>query len=107
KHPDLQEGFFYLPTIFTDCESDMRVVQEESFGPILTVERFKSTEEAIHKANDTIYGLAGAIWSNDIEKAEHVAAKLRMGTVWINDFHPYFAQAPWGGYKQSGTGREL
>lgn len=105
--PNLQEGFFYLPTIFIDCDSDMRVVQEETFGPILTVERFHSTEEAIKKANNTIYGLAGAVWSDDIEKSEHVAAKLRMGTVWINDFHPYFAQAPWGGYKQSGIGREL
>lgn len=105
--PELQSGFFYEPTIFTDCTSDMRIVQEEIFGPVLTVERFKSADEAVKLANDTIYGLAGGVWTNDIRKGEYVTSKLRMGTVWINDFHPYFAQAPWGGYKQSGIGREL
>ncbi|MFC4558367.1 betaine-aldehyde dehydrogenase [Virgibacillus kekensis] len=105
--PELQNGFFYLPTIFTNCTSDMRIVQEEVFGPVLTVETFKTKEEAVKLANDTIYGLAGAVWTQDLSKAEFVAARLRMGTVWINDFHPYFAQAPWGGYKQSGIGREL
>ncbi|TCP24937.1 aldehyde dehydrogenase (acceptor) [Scopulibacillus darangshiensis] len=106
-HPVLQKGFFYLPTIFTDCSSDMRIVQEEVFGPVLTIERFKDEEEAVRLANDTIYGLAGAVWTNDAAKGERVSSSLRMGTVWINDFHPYFAQAPWGGYKQSGIGREL
>ncbi|WP_347862301.1 betaine-aldehyde dehydrogenase [Salimicrobium sp. PL1-032A] len=104
---ELQDGFFYLPTIFTECTSDMRIVQEEVFGPVLTVERFHSEEEAVQLANDSIYGLAGAVFTTDIDKAERQAAKMRMGTVWINDFHPYFAQAPWGGYKQSGIGREL
>ncbi|MFS0657071.1 betaine-aldehyde dehydrogenase [Bacillus sp. 179-C3.3 HS] len=104
---ELQKGFFYLPTIFSGCTSDMRIVQEEIFGPVLTVESFRSEEEVIQLANDTIYGLAGAVWSSDIGKAERVARQLRLGTVWINDFHPYFAQAPWGGYKQSGLGREL
>ncbi|WP_343751994.1 betaine-aldehyde dehydrogenase [Lentibacillus halophilus] len=105
--PELQDGFFYLPTIFTNCTSDMRIVQEEVFGPVLTVETFQSQEDAIKLANDTIYGLAGAVWTQDVAKAEFVAERLRLGTVWINDFHPYFAQAPWGGYKQSGIGREL
>ncbi|UOR10236.1 betaine-aldehyde dehydrogenase [Halobacillus amylolyticus] len=105
--PELQNGFFYEPTIFTDCTTDMRIVQEEVFGPVLTVERFTTKEEAIQLANDSIYGLAGGIWTEDTLKANQVAAELRMGTVWINDFHPYFAQAPWGGYKQSGIGREL
>ncbi|SIS42397.1 betaine-aldehyde dehydrogenase [Salimicrobium flavidum] len=104
---ELQNGFFYLPTIFTECTSDMRIVQEEVFGPVLTVERFETEEEAVKLANDSIYGLAGAVFTTDIDKAERAAAKMRMGTVWINDFHPYFAQAPWGGYKQSGIGREL
>lgn len=107
EDPELQEGFFYLPTIFTECSSDMRIVQEEVFGPVLTVERFRDEEEAVRLANDTIYGLAGAVWTTDGNKAERVASQLRMGTVWVNDFHPYFAQAPWGGYKQSGIGREL
>lgn len=107
EDPELQKGFFYLPTVFTDCTSEMRIVQEEVFGPVLTIERFTNEEEAVQRANDTIYGLAGAVWTNDGNKGERVASQLRMGTVWINDFHPYFAQAPWGGYKQSGIGREL
>lgn len=107
EDPELQDGFFYLPTIMTNCTSEMRIVQEEVFGPVLTVERFKDEDEAVKLANDTIYGLAGAVFTTDIDKAERVSAQLRMGTVWINDFHPYFAQAPWGGYKQSGIGREL
>ncbi len=107
EDPELEKGFFYLPTIFGECTADMRIVQEEIFGPVLTIERFTSEEEVIALANDTIYGLAGAVWTKDIEKAERVTSQLRMGTVWINDFHPYFAQAPWGGYKQSGIGREL
>ena len=107
EEPELQRGFFYLPTMFTDCRADMRIVQEEIFGPVMTVERFADEAEAVRLANDTVYGLAGAVWSQDIEKANRVARRMRMGTVWINDFHPYFAQAPWGGYKRSGIGREL
>lgn len=107
EDPELQKGFFYLPTIFTDCTSDMHIVQEESFGPVMTVERFHTEDEAIALANDTIYGLAGAVFTNDGAKGERVASKVRAGTVWINDYHPYFVQAPWGGYKQSGIGREL
>ncbi|PTM58455.1 betaine-aldehyde dehydrogenase [Desmospora activa] len=104
---ELQRGFFLEPTIFDGCRSDMRIVQEETFGPILTVETFRTEEEAIRLANDSIYGLAGAVWTQDLNQAQRVAKALRMGTVWINDFHPYFPQAPWGGYKQSGIGREL
>ena len=110
KRPDdegLKEGLFFEPTVITNCDTHMRIVQEEVFGPVVTVEGFDNEEEAIALANDSIYGLAGAVFSKDIGKAQRVANKLKLGTVWINDFHPYFAQAPWGGYKQSGIGREL
>jgi betaine-aldehyde dehydrogenase len=107
KQPELQDGFFYLPTIFTNCRNEMRIVQEEVFGPVLTIEKFSTEEEAVSRANSTIYGLSGAVWTSDQNRAQRVASALRMGTVWINDFNIYFAQAPWGGYKQSGIGREL
>ena len=107
EDPELQKGFFYLPTIFTGCKTDMKIVQEEAFGPIITVEKFRTEAEAVILANDSIYGLAGGVWTKDIAKAERCASKMRMGTVWINDFNLYFPHAPWGGFKQSGFGREL
>ena len=105
--PELANGFYYLPTVLDRCTSDMSVTQTESFGPVLTVETFHTEDEAVRIANDSIYGLAGAVWTQNAGKAQRVAGRLRMGTVWINDYHPYVPQAEWGGYKQSGTGREL
>jgi len=105
--PALADGYYYLPTILDGCETTMSVVQDESFGPVLTVETFKDEDDAVATANDSIYGLAGGLWTESAGRAERVAARLRMGTVWINDYHPYVPQAEWGGYKQSGFGREL
>jgi betaine-aldehyde dehydrogenase len=103
----LQNGFYYRPTVLDNCNSKMQCVQDESFGPVLTVETFENENEVIALANDTIYGLAGAVWTKDIDKAQRVAQQLRHGTIWINDYHPYVPQAEWGGFKQSGFGREL
>ncbi|MBA3488343.1 MAG: aldehyde dehydrogenase family protein [Longispora sp.] len=105
--PELGAGNFFRPTVFADCDRTMRIVQEETFGPILTAERFSTEEQAITLGNDTIFGLAGAVWTSDADRAERVAARLRHGTIWINDYHPYLPQAEWGGFKQSGIGREL
>ncbi len=105
--PELQAGFFYRPTVFADCTREMRVVREEVFGPLLTVERFSTEQEAIALGNDTEFGLAGAVWTSDAARAHRVAGALRHGTVWINDYHPYVPQAEWGGFGRSGNGREL
>jgi betaine-aldehyde dehydrogenase len=105
--PELQQGFFYRPTVLDGCTREMRVVREETFGPILTVERFDTEAQAVELANDTEYGLAGAVFTNDGARAHRVAGALRCGTVWINDYHPYIPGAEWGGMKRSGNGREL
>lgn len=104
---DLANGFYYLPTVLDQVVRGMSVVRDESFGPVVTVETFTTEDEAVAIANDTIYGLAGAVWSSEAGRGERIAKQLRHGTIWINDFHPYLPQAEWGGFKQSGFGREL
>ena len=85
----------------------MRIAQEEIFGPVLVVIPFDTEEEAIRIANDTIYGLAGAVWTKDVTRAMRVIKAMRAGITWVNTYHPTYSEAPWGGYKQSGIGREL
>ncbi|MFE0105229.1 aldehyde dehydrogenase family protein [Streptomyces sp. NPDC059009] len=100
-------GYFYEPTVLDQCHRGMRVVREEVFGPVLTVETFTTEDEAVALANDTEYGLAGAVWTTDQGLARRMARRMRHGTIWINDFHPYLPQAEWGGFGKSGVGREL
>lgn len=104
---DYAKGNFFPPTVLDGCNTKMSCVQDESFGPVITVETFESEAEAIAIANDTIYGLSGGVWTNDDAKASRVSRALRHGTVWVNDYGPYKPQAEWGGFKASGIGREL
>jgi aldehyde dehydrogenase (NAD+) len=101
------EGYFIAPTIFTDTRPDMKIVKEEIFGPVGVVIKFKDEEDVVRQANDTTYGLAASVFSQDITKALETGHKLKAGTVWINCANQLHVQVPFGGYKQSGIGREL
>ncbi len=101
------KGYFLEPTVFDNVTPEMTIAREEIFGPVLATIEFADLDEAIAKANDTMYGLAAAVWTRDIKKAHYVARKLKAGTVWINAYNIYDTAAPFGGYKQSGFGREM
>jgi aldehyde dehydrogenase (NAD+) len=110
KRPEgdgFERGFWYEPTIFVDVDNSMTIAREEVFGPVLSVIKSKDDDDAIRIANDSTYGLASGVWSTDPDRCLETAKRLRAGTVWINDYHLINCIAPWGGYKQSGTGREL
>jgi len=100
-------GYFVQPTILTNTRSDMKVEREEIFGPVVCAIPFDSPEEIIPVANDTSYGLAAGVFTRDISKAHRTAKRLRAGTVWINTYHVFDAAMPFGGYKESGWGREM
>jgi acyl-CoA reductase-like NAD-dependent aldehyde dehydrogenase len=102
-----ERGYWVEPTIFTDVRNDMKIAREEIFGPVLSVIRSDSTEQAIAIANDTEYGLSARLWSSDNQRALEVASQIEAGTVWVNDWHMVSAAYPFGGFKQSGLGREL
>ena len=101
------KGYFVQPTVFTDVRPEMTIAREEIFGPVLASIEFSDIDEAIARANDSGYGLAAGVWTRDIKKAHYVARKLQAGTVWINTYNVYDTAAPFGGYKQSGFGREM
>ena len=104
---DFAEGYFMEPTIFGDTTPDMRIVKEEIFGPVLVIQAFDDEKDAIRLANDSDFGLAGAVFTNDGAKALRVIRKVRAGITWVNTYHPTFNEAPWAGYKQSGIGSDL
>jgi aldehyde dehydrogenase (NAD+) len=105
--PDLQGAPFIEPTVLTDVENDQTVACEEVFGPVLSVLEWSAYDEMIAAANDTEFGLASAVWTTDLETAHETAADIEAGTVWVNTYNDMFEPAPFGGYKQSGIGREL
>ncbi|HHL3492917.1 TPA: aldehyde dehydrogenase family protein [Legionella pneumophila] len=104
---EFTKGHFFEPTIFDEVKSTMRIAREEIFGPVLVVIPFDTEEEAIRIANDTDYGLSGAVWTKSVTRAHRVTSQIRAGILWVNHYHPTYNEMPWGGYKQSGAGREL
>jgi aldehyde dehydrogenase (NAD+) len=102
-----ERGYFIAPTVFDNVRDDMQVAREEIFGPVMSIIPFQDMDEVIKRANSTTYGLAAAVWTRDISKAHAIANAVRAGTVWVNCYDVFDAAAPFGGFKQSGIGREL
>jgi betaine-aldehyde dehydrogenase len=103
----LEKGFYIEPTILSGVDNNMMIAQEEIFGPVLSVIKFSSEEEAVKLANNSMYGLAAMVWTKDQKKADRVAKQLESGTVWINTYGGFYNESSFGGYKRSGFGREL
>ena len=105
RHGD--RGYFHQPTVFTGVRNEMTIAQEEIFGPVMSVLKFSSEEEAYRIANDVEYGLAAGVWTNDLARAHRASRSLRVGTVWVNTYQMVYPSVPYGGVKQSGHGRNL
>jgi aldehyde dehydrogenase (NAD+) len=101
------KGYFIEPTVFADVQDNMKIAQDEIFGPVMSIMKFKDINEVVERANKSLYGLAAAVWTKDITKAHAIADGVRAGTVWVNCYDVFDAGAPFGGFKQSGIGREL
>jgi len=104
---ELLGRYFIEPAVFADVEDGMQIAEEEIFGPVMSILKFKDIDEVVNRANNTMYGLAAAVWTRDIGKAHAIANNVRAGTVWVNCYDVFDAAAPFGGFKQSGIGREL
>ena len=101
------DGYFVQPTVFADVQDEMKIAQEEIFGPVMSILKFKNADEVVDRGNKTFYGLAAAVWTRDVKKAHAIAHRLKAGTVWVNCYDVFDAAAPFGGFKMSGIGREL
>jgi aldehyde dehydrogenase (NAD+) len=100
-------GYFIEPTVFADVKDDMKIARDEIFGPVMSILKFKDVDDVIARGNKTMFGLAAAVWTRDIQKALRLSNALRAGTVWVNCYDVFDAAAPFGGYKMSGIGREM
>ncbi|MEA3328773.1 MAG: aldehyde dehydrogenase family protein [Candidatus Omnitrophota bacterium] len=107
ENPELKNGFFFKPTVFGQVNAEMSIFQQEIFGPVACISEFSGEEEAVRLANDSSFGLACSIWSSDLEKAKNLSEKINAGTIWINTYGMFYNEAPYGGFKQSGFGKEL
>lgn len=106
RHHELPEGYYMKPTVFADVQDHMRIAKEEIFGPVQQIIRFKNIDEVVERANNSEYGLAAAVFTKDLDKANHIIQGLRAGTIWVNTYNAFGAQVPFGGFKLSGHGRE-
>ena len=106
ERPECGDGWFVEPTIYTGVRNDMRIAQEEIFGPVLSVIPFRDEDEAVEIANDIVYGLAAGVWTMSMRRAIKVSEKLQAGTIWVNTYRAVSFMSPFGGYKRSGLGRE-
>ena len=102
-----EQGYYYEPTVIADADQKSEIIQSEVFGPVITINSFKTEEEAIYLGNDVVFGLASSVFTKDVARAMRVSARLEFGTVWVNDHIPLTSEAPHGGFKQSGFGKDL